>query len=463
MSIPVEPHFLYSIREQSSFTWRSMVCELIDNSFDADADCVRLSWPGGKVFEISDDGAGAGNILNLLTLGGRCDHQSNNVGKYGVGAKQALIWLWGVSEIYSTTIGGECQSVVVDWDSVARGEVPYPSIESIAKERAVAGSHGTRLKCLSIRSNPKMETLLPALANTYTPGLELGKKIVTKTSRGAWEGLKPRRWPKTDDEIVDTIQAAGREVTIKMGIVQKGEANPYNHGFSFERTYRVIKESTLGANGFSVSRIAARISLSSEWSLSTNKDDFTEFQDELAEAIYDRCHELMKKASEQAISHEDSQFNRELSEVIAKSKSKKQREKRGKGTQSGSIEPKRTGRQRRNAAESTDENGSVDGFGKNRKKNGFDVETYEDESSTFGYYDPDGNRVRLNIANTWLKEKYRNRIQDALIPVIYGIIAEHAIRCDSGKNPLLKEQIDGQFCDQWGKMVEMILENEASK
>jgi hypothetical protein len=460
MSIPVEPHFLYSIREQSSFTWRSMICELIDNAFDADAGTVRLSWPGGKVFEITDDGIGTSNLLNLLTLGGRFDHQTNNIGKYGVGAKQALIWLWGVSEIYSTVMDGEQQSVTVDWEAVANGQTRYPCIDDVGSSRAAAGTHGTRIKSLSMRSYPRFESLLPAIGNTYTPGIELGKKIAIAIGKKQATPIVGREWPKTDEEIVDTIEAAGREVTIRMGLVSKGESNPYNHGFSFERTYRVIKESTLGANGFSVSRIAARISLSKEWSLSTNKDDFTEFQEELAEAIYERCHDLMKRASEQAISHEDNQFNRELSEVVTQG-ARKRREKRGPGKKSGVVQPKNTGRQRRNSTDSTDEDGSVDGVGgKKRKKSGFDVETYEDDSATFGYYDEDGNRVRLNIGNQWLQEKYRNRVQDALIPVIYGIIAEHAIRSQSGKVPLFKKEIEGTFCDQWGKAVESIVESE---
>jgi hypothetical protein len=463
MTIPVEPHFLYSIREQSSFTWKSMICELIDNAFDADADCVRLMWPGGKVFEISDNGVGTDNLLNLLTLGGRCDHQTNNIGKYGVGAKQALIWLWGVSEISSTVMNGDSQSLTVDWESIASGQIQYPSYADIDRQRVSAGLRGTRLKCMSIRTSPKMEMLLPSLANTYTPGLELGRNIFASVATKTPEKLKPRSWPATEEEIVDTIQAAGREVSIRMGIVKKGELNPYNHGFSFERTYRVIKESTLGAKGgLSVSRIAARISLSKEWSLSTNKDDFTEFQDELADAIYERCHSLMQAASEQTISHEDSQFNRELSEIVMKS-SKKKREKRNGGSQSGSVQPKLTGRQRRNASQTTNEDGSVDDSGNRHSRNGFDVETYEDDTQTFGYYDPDGNRVRLNTANSWLRDKHRNRVQDALIPVIYGILAEHAIRSDGGKNPLLKDQIEKLFCDQWGKMVEATVEAESKK
>lgn len=458
--IPVESHFLYSIRDQSSFTWRSMICELIDNAFDANADCVRLSWPGGKVFEISDNGVGTSNLLNLLTLGGRYDHQTNNIGKYGVGAKQALIWLWGVSELSSVIMDGERQSIEVDWESVASGETEYPTPRDIQRTRANAGSQGTKIKSLSIRSYPRFDSLIPAIGNTYTPGIELERRILFSNGKKPFKPIAPRIWPKTDEEINDTIEAAGREVGIRMGLVSKGESNPYNEGFSFERTYRVIKETTLGANGFAVSRIAARVSLSKEWSLSTNKDDFTEFKEELAEAIYDRCHELMKKASDQTISHEDSQFNRELSKTITQG-ARKRRQKRGKGDKVGTVEPKRTGRQTRNAAETTDEEGTIDGQSRKGKKTGFDIEIYEADSATFGYYDEGGNRVRLNIANQWLCEKYRQRVQDALIPVIYGILAEHAIRSDSGINPLFKKEIQGTFCDQWGESVESIIGGEA--
>jgi hypothetical protein len=450
MGIPVEPAFLYSIRNQAAFTWRKMLCELIDNSLDANASEVSIGFPGGKVFKIEDNGSGTDDLMRLVTLGRRQEHASNDVGKYGVGCKLALIWLWGVSSLRSTTIHGT-QSLEINWGRIAEGLDEYPSEPNRSEP---TGKTGTKIVCMGDRSYTTHDALIKSLGSTYTPGLEAGKRICVSRN-GPSKVLEKRQWPKTDEEIDCVIEAAGRPVRIKMGLISQGVVNPYAEGFSFERTYRVIKESTLGANGFSVSRIAARITLGNEWELSTNKDDFCEFQDELADAIYERCHVLMAKASDQAVSIEDNEFNKELAAIIQESERVRRRESRPNTTgQSGTVEPKSTGRRRENATESTDNPGSVVGYGRKGKRRGFTVETYQDPEGCllFGKYDADGNRVRLNVSNPWLAEMHKGRNRDALLPVVYGILADASYRQQVERTPLFSNQFD-DFVTQWGSAV----------
>lgn len=454
MTIPVENAFLYSIRAQASFTWKKMICELIDNSFDADASSVCIEFPGGKVFRIKDNGSGTDDIMRLVTLGQRKDHATNDVGKYGVGCKLALIWLWGTSIIETRTVDHQ-QSLEIHWENIAEGLAQYPTTPELNSAVTFSGT-GTRIECRGERSYPKIQSLSQSLAATYTPGIELGKQLSIKADDGGARPIKPREWPKVTKFLDDTIEAAGRPVRIRMGIVPQGVVNPYSEGFSFERTYRVIKESTLGANGFAVSRLAARITLGKEWELSTNKDDFTEYQDELAEAINNRCHEIMAEASEQAVSIEDNSFNKELAQIVQEGTKRKRRESRpGEGDTSGAVPPKNTGRKRESAKESTDEDGSVIGEGgKNSRKRGFTIETYVDQcgSMTFGRYDADGNRVRLNTGNPWLCEMHRSRNSNALLPVVYGILADAAHRRESAKVPLFIDQGE-DLVSQWGSAV----------
>lgn len=451
MSIPVEPHFLYSIRAQSSFSWRKMICEFIDNSLDADATRVDLHWPGGNVFRIEDDGRGTADLMRMITLGKRHDHATNDIGKYGVGCKQALIWLWGTSRIESRTADGASE-LEINWSDVAAGDAPYPTGPSVGSRTAP----GTKIECFGDRSYPKFDPLISDLESTYTPGIEAGRRIVVHQHAKAPRLLTCRQWPKTTEEIDDTIEAAGRSVRIRMGIVAEGQRNPYEKGFSFERSYRVIKSSLLGANGFATSRIAARITLGKEWELSTNKDDFFEFETELAEAIQERCHELMKKASEQAMTIEEATFNQELATLVASASKKTRRESRKpSGDSVGSVEPKNTGRKRTTASESTDQPGSViDPLGEERRrKRGFQVDTYTDNegSFSFGYYDDAANRLRLNIGNPWLMDQHKTRNMDALLPVIYGILTNHAITSESSRMPLFADITD--FASHWGSLV----------
>jgi len=461
LMIPVESHYLYSIREQASFTWRSMVCELIDNSIGAHADEVRLYWPGGKAFVIEDNGNGTDDLMQMLTLGGKRDRSSGDIGYYGVGAKLALIWLWGKSRIVSAC-GAHKYTVEIDWNAIAEGLSEYPSEDTIEHGSAYSlPDSGTSIRCFSERNYPKFDDLFAAISNTYTPGLESGVSIIASVN-GKPRKLKPRRWPNTTKQIDDVVNAAGRDVRIRMGIVAPDEHNPYLRGFSFERSFRVIKESMLGTGDYSAARIAARITLGPDWLLSTNKDDFCEFQDELAEAIYERCKDLLQEGSEQAVSHEDQQFNRELAAIITQAN---RREARPNSTgNAGSIEPKSSGVKRKNAAATTDGDGSVTDQGSAKSRRcGFSVHTYNDDSATFGYYDSDANKVCLNMSNNWLKQKHQDKDAGALTAVIYGIISDHDIRKEGGRSPLLKTQIDDDFCATWGANVERVCRLEAKE
>jgi len=451
--IPVESHYLYSIRQQASFSWKSMVCELIDNAFGADADLVKVSWPGGKAFSIEDNGHGTSDLMKMLTLGAKRDRTSRDIGYYGVGAKLALIWLWGKSRITSVCGVGR-YSVEIDWNDIAEGLAEYPSEDSIEVGSGYTCDEGTTIQCFAERNYPKFEDLFASISNTYTPGIEDGRSIIASVNNKPLK-LKAREWPQTTEEIDDVVIAAGREVRVRMGIVAPGIKNTYRNGFAFERSFRVIKESLLGSGSFGASRIAARITLGHDWLLSTNKDDFADFQDELTDAIFERCQDLLKTADEQSVSYEDQQFNQALAAIVVQANRRESRP--NKGGNVGSVEPASKGRKRTSAAVTTDEDGSVTEDGnQRRKRRGFDVVTYEDDSATFGKYDRDANKVCLNMSNEWLAEKHRERDDGVLTAVIYGILADSDSRREGEKTPLLRTQIEDDFCATWGANVERV-------
>jgi hypothetical protein len=450
--LEIEPYYLYSIRQQSSYTWKKILCELIDNSFDANASRVDLAWPGGKVFKISDDGNGTSDLTRMVTLGKRFESDSNDVGKYGVGCKHALIWLWGTSRITSMH-DNVSREICMDWESIAKGIDSYPGEQSIVEKP----SKGTLIECFSNRCYPAFEDVLRDISATYTPGLELGKSIFATIQKRQGRKLTPIKWPKCDEEVFDTIEAAGRTLSVRMGIVEEGTVNPYEKGFSFERKYRSIKASLLGANGYAVSRVAARITLGKEWELSTNKDDFSEFEDELEEAIQDRFGYLMQKASTQTISIEEDEFNNFLGAIASASGDGTRRENRKHSeNNTGSVEPKSTGRKRTNAEKSSDEPGSVldDSSKASKRRSGYTVDTYTDPDGSLeiGYYDESAKRVRLNMANPWLKEKYAARVNDALIPIIKGILAQaEQYRFDKAEPLFLGKP--KEFATRWGETI----------
>ena len=449
--LPVSPSYLYSIKAQASLTWLKIICELIDNSFDANARNVGITWKTGDAFCFEDDGAGCDNLLRMITLGVRQSHDTNSVCFYGVGAKQAMVWMWGTTHIETLHASG-AHELKIDWERVASGQDPFPT--SQAPSRRV--KPGTLITCYTDRHAPKPQGLMADLSTTYTPAIEAGRRIVVTMRGRIPEVVRKRQWPQCSELIEDDIEVAGRRVHVKMGMVADGVQNTYQRGFAFERDYRVILESAIGAGEYSTSRIAARITLGNEWRLATNKDDFNEFKDEIGDAIFDRCGDLLKRASEQAMTIEDQSFNVELAGEL-NTITKRGKEKRpNEGEATGTVEPKRSGR-RRTMADVVDGDGDVteknqDGNGKagSKKKTGYTADTYSDANSmTLGKYDRDANRIQLNIGNPYIKDLYGSRDKGQMMPILYVILAEADRQQQAKEEPLFAQY--GDYLAQVGR------------
>jgi hypothetical protein len=56
------------------------------------------------------------------------------------------------------------------------------------------------------------------------------------------------------------------------------------------------------------------------------------------------------------------------------------------------------------------------------------------------------------MANPWLKEKYAGRVNDALIPIIKGILAQYEqYRCDKAEPLFLGKP--KEFATRWGETI----------
>lgn len=454
-----EPYYLNSIREQP-LTWRQMACELIDNSLGADATIVRLRF-GKHTFEIQDNGVGTDDLLRMVTLGRRRDQDTvGDIGRYGAGGKHAMIWMWGQTTV-KTMHNGIAKSIgPIDWDKIANHGHSLPSEQIISDHDS-----GTIIRCQNIsRRSPDYAKLLTDLGRLYTPGIEQGRKIVLQAKpRGAQVAL-PTRWPETVKEQEALLDIYGRSVHVKMGIVRDGHTNPYCNGFSFEHRCRVIRESTLGANGYSVGRIAARITIGREWVLSTHKDELndTDIKEALGVAIHSKFADLMREASEQAMTFEEQAFLNELTGMLHDSIGANRRESRGEGTTHGTAEPADTKRKRRTAKESTEQVGSV--LGRPLKRNGFTIEKYHagKDSNTVGTFDADGCRIRINADNEWNRQALEASDSKALLPVIYGILSNWSLSDDARRMSLLKREINGDFSQIYGSFLERVVGREVT-
>lgn len=353
MNIAPSTEIIRALRNQG-LTWKDALGEVIDNAFDASAQAVHVLYDGQDLV-VSDDGNGCADLASMLTLGKHQHQPGTRLGRYGVGLKDAALWLGGHTHIAS--IKGMRRSVEVRWNEIEKSgvwEIPDPT--EIA---ATSGERGTKVTFRKIEREPPAgkdwSRLVEEIGYIFTPAIRGGRQIIFKPkTRSAQLVAAPRFELPPLEEIVDVkFQVAGKDVHLHVGVVPEGAPNP-KAGISYTHGFRVIiPASGLGCgyqHGYS--RVAGWAHLGDGWDLKKNKDGITLHRDELAEAVYDHCRAVVTKGSGQAMSITSSALAASLT-AWAKDAFREVRtdvkERRGKGDSHGTVTPKNTGRQRRRA------------------------------------------------------------------------------------------------------------------
>lgn len=431
------PRVLQAIRNDATGSWERAICEFVDNSFDADANQVFVGFPKPKSLTVSDDGLGCADLSKLYILGDREDHATTDIGHYGYGCTQSMIWLWGSAKLTSRTPRDDGRTITVVWDKVA-ASLDWDYGDELA---APESKPGTEIVLHTCRSHPPLDKIRATLARKYSPAIERGKQILFSRGQQRPVPLPSVPLPPLDAAVESEFEVSGKRVSIKVGVVKEGEDNPFR-GLSFERTYRVIKDQcALGAGEYGVARVAGRVYLSRDWKLSTNKDDFAELEDELGDAIYCRCKHIFEAASAQCVDIEFASFNRELDQMLNETL-RQQRERREKPEEPevGTVIPKETQRKRRRAAKVSDKPGGVGTPGGQPQRRGFSLEWLQLDGATVGDYDDSAKRVRLNLANPWMAARRKEKNAVAIVPVIFLILADYNQRQSDVKRPLFNGQ-----------------------
>lgn len=305
ISIAPETALLESLRRQR-LSWREVIGELIDNSFDAEATRITITFRK-RALSVEDDGTGCDDLARMLRLGHHYKRPGTKLGRYGVGWKDAACWLWGTSRIVSTA-GRQQQSLTVSWPRLARSsrwEIEDPVTEKTTRPT------GTLIEFTDIcRQVPRLEILADDLGFLFAPALRSGRQILLRHGRRRLPCVA-YRLPPLDDTIEDSFEVDGRGVSLRAGIVKQDEKNA-RPGFVFLHEHRVIEHSALGSDGYNVARIAGEVQLDDRWALSKNKTEVVEAREELGNAIRDRCLVIFEKAKLQAQQTRLADFDRRI-------------------------------------------------------------------------------------------------------------------------------------------------------
>ena len=347
--------------ERESMSWPRAICELIDNSYDAKASQVELTW-GKKFFEVRDDGVGCDSPEKMLQKGFTTKRGSRNVGRYGVGLKHASFHLCGKSGTTQimTVAEGTFREVKVRWGdllSLGKWQVhkPHcvPMTDAVCADYDLLHKRGTTIRFTGCtRQKPagqKFQAMLDRLSHIFFPALESGRQIIIDDgkSRRHLQPPEPEQWSRSIDHVL-TVQ--GKKARLRAGI-KTDTSKSKRRGLSYYFMHRVIIEDTgMGCGDYSVSQISGTVELDESWKLSQNKTEISDADlDLLQRAVLNAMRPLLEEASTRS---RDVQFQNlivgvenQLNEQITKGRENRP----GNRGNKGAVAPKNSGRQRKTA------------------------------------------------------------------------------------------------------------------
>jgi len=287
---------LISERDDAGVTWQRALAELIDNSLDAGASQVVISLlqtKGRRTVIVEDDGNGCEDLQRMIVLGDSYQKSTTKLGRFGVGFKKAVLWLWGKTKI-STVSDGVLREITMDWQEVVRkqswkwvGQDPVPAPRK----------NGTVIECSNvIRGFKSHEELADDLGFIFGPALRDGKQIKIQTNKKNIE-CRAYQSPPCDPIREDEFSVNGKSVRMRVGVVLEGHANR-RAGFIIYHEHRMIDHNpNFGANGYSLGNIAGELWLDKKWRLDRTKGGVVDPDIHLLdEEVFKRCKDIYEVA-----------------------------------------------------------------------------------------------------------------------------------------------------------------------
>lgn len=175
VNVAPSTHMINSFRKQRMET-NICFAELIDNSFDAEAEEVKISTKD-KAIIISDNGLGVSDLKALARFGGHEANGRSTSGRYGVGGTEALCNLGGQFIVH--TIRNQCKAFLsCDFELVEKSGEWEVDIEEEGKA-GISEKSGTEILITNLtRRSINVPALLKKLGQIFSPAISKGKKII---------------------------------------------------------------------------------------------------------------------------------------------------------------------------------------------------------------------------------------------------------------------------------------------
>ncbi len=305
-----------------------MICELVDNALDADAQRVWIEL-GRRSITVADDGHGMEEINDAIRFGKgtRAPGRGGVLGRYGVGMTDALCKLGPRADV-TTLRGGELRRLRVDWEECLRnGHFPYLADDrakrssEIALFDGLAVRMGTRVHIHGQAPGLHLDKLCRLLTERYTPGIWQGREIFARRERA---GPEADRWTVIEDmqtgPLTDRIEydgeIDGRPYHVYGGLMTQRSV-VYNRAF-IGFAYRFVEETTELVKGLSTAHL--QIFLGEAWKdcLGTHKNRLEIGREELFEDVRARAKDWLAAAAQQAETLQLTSLALELEEYLSR-------------------------------------------------------------------------------------------------------------------------------------------------
>jgi hypothetical protein len=118
--IPPSTSSIQAMIDAESMSLKKAVAELIANAIDQHAKNINLNLNRKtRQFIIGDDGNGPPKDLEaMMEIGTHISSKTDPIGRFGVGFKDAVIWLGDSVIVDALTKSGKKQSVSADWHNM---------------------------------------------------------------------------------------------------------------------------------------------------------------------------------------------------------------------------------------------------------------------------------------------------------------------------------------------------------
>lgn len=441
-----------ALSSQSHNTWIANICELIDNSFDAEAASVSVEWGratkgGADYFKIVDDGRGKDSLLPFFKAGLHEQSSTTEVGQYGVGGTLAQNWICdtrGTTHVVTVCRGdGLVREGEQSWLKIVASDA-FTFDEQ--DERAAAGEEcGTAITVIPCErkvpdKGERFANLVSELGFIYASALRAGRQIkIRRNPDDAWTLVRAWALPKLDPGAVDITLTLGRRlVKLKCGIVADGEETT-RCGLTYYVGFRSIETTAKGCSDYSTSRIVGAVELSGKdgWPVSTNKDAMKANADTdvLYAAIFDAIHPLLLQAKQKALQMNIASLTDSLSQMINGLVEEAKAKRTKTGEKAGARRPTGKGGKHTQA--------EVEQEGKTFKSRRGTASQYLIDWHDFGKDDPciarfdAPKRVVMNTSHPWVTRARDRDDREALLVVAAVTIGAYDKSLDSGQTEFL--------------------------